>query len=265
MRNTAARALDAIGWTAPSEDGRIRYALAMKEWNKLVETGAPAVIPLVEAMREKDSDVRDDIGETLRQIGAPSVEPLVTELREGVPHVQSQAAMILGGIGDRRALEGLVAALESNDQEVRKRSAEALGAIGDEGAVDALVNHLPDWLAGGAVAEALSKLRWAPRTEGERIHMLVAVRDVTALKEDWSDARRILMQDMDRKNSRIVENALFALLEAGGRDVVPELITKIESRGTAFMTEACLNSNEPELIRAAEKWASKRGYTIKKK
>lgn len=264
VRNSAAGALDETGWTPQSEDERVRYQLAMKEWNTLVEVGSPAVTALVEAMREEDSDVRDDIGETLRQIGAPAVEPLVAELREGDPHVQSQAATVLGGIGDRRALEGLVEVLGCNDQEVRKRSAEALGAIGDQGAVDALVNHLPDWWAGGAVAEALSTLRWVPRGERERIHMLVAERDFKALREEWNVTRRILMQDMDRKNSRIVENALFALLEAGGGDVVPELVTRIESRGTAFMTEAYLNSNEPELIRAAEKWASQRGYTIRK-
>lgn len=264
VRHTAAQALDKTGWVPRTEEERIAYRIAMKEWDDLRETGAAAVRPLVEAMREQDSGVRDDIGETLRYIGAPSVEPLLVELQEGVPSVRSKAALVLGGIGDARALEGLVAALDDSDREVRKGVAEALGNIGDRGAVGALVNHLPDWWAGEAMAEALRKLGWTPRAERDRIHLLVAVRDFESLRGEWHVARTVLVNDMDQRDDRIVENGLFALLETGGDDIIPELVRTMESRGTISMTEAFLNSNRPELIRAAEKWAARRGYRIKK-
>ncbi len=44
----------------------------------LVEIGAPAVMPLVDALYSTDISLRDKAGNTLVKIGAASVEPLIS-------------------------------------------------------------------------------------------------------------------------------------------------------------------------------------------
>jgi HEAT repeat protein len=74
----------------------------------LAQLGDPrAVEPLIEALMDSHSDVRSQAAFALNKIGAPAVEPLIAALRHPNPAVRWSVARILGSIGDARALPEL--------------------------------------------------------------------------------------------------------------------------------------------------------------
>ena len=161
-----------------------------------------AVEPLIQALKDKDSDVREVAAEVLVKIGEPAVEPLIRALKDENQFVRWGAAMALGEIGDKRAVEPLINALKDEDSDVRMEAAEALDQMGwkpgyatekayylvakkewdeavklGEPAVEPLINALKSrWEA--AAAEALVKIG-EPAVE-PLIH---------ALKDEDSDVR----------------------------------------------------------------------------
>ncbi len=107
--------------------------------DKIVEIGAPAVDPLIEALRsEYDPVARWVSAEALGRIGdGRAVNPLIATLaHDGHPDVRWHAADALGTLGDGRAIEGLTAALTDKDSWVRdfaKKSLETIKAKTKEG------------------------------------------------------------------------------------------------------------------------------------
>jgi len=179
VRKPAAGALDRLAWKPDRGAAGAAYWAAKGEWGKCVEIGAPAVEPLIAAL--KDEDVRMRAVEALGKIGDPrAVEPLIAALKDQDERMRKWAAEALGQIGDPRAVEPLIAALK--DQDVRMRAVEALGKIGDPRAVEPLIAALNDrdervrkW-----AAEALGKIG-DPRA----VEPLIA-----ALRDQNRDVRR---------------------------------------------------------------------------
>ena len=157
VRSAAAEALDKLGWQPDTEERKAAYWAAKQEWDKCVEIGAPAVEPLIIAL--KDWRVREAAAEALGKIGAPAVEPLIDALRDKSEDVRKAAAEALGEIGDVRAVEPLIAALKDKDDDVREAAAEALVKIGAP-AVEPLIDALKDknWRVRGTAAWALVKI-----------------------------------------------------------------------------------------------------------
>lgn len=74
----------------------------------LAQIGDPrAVEPLINALMDAHSDVRSQAAFALNKLGAPAVEPLIAALRHPNPAVRWSVARILGSIGDARALPEL--------------------------------------------------------------------------------------------------------------------------------------------------------------
>lgn len=128
-----------------------------------------AVKPLLSATGPSFSpDVIVAASDTLVQLGAPAVEPLVAALKEGEEHARGWAAWALGEIGDARAVEPLLAELETAPATVRfgdapasrvpSAAAEALGKIGDPRAVEPLVVALGKWTTYKEAAAALVQM-----------------------------------------------------------------------------------------------------------
>jgi len=80
----------------------------------------------------------------LARLGPYAVDPLVGELRSDNPIARRQAALMLGRIGDRRAVPGLVGALDSKDADARARALEALRKLEGRTAVSRAVTLLRD-------------------------------------------------------------------------------------------------------------------------
>ena len=85
-------------------------------------------------------------------------EPLIEALGKKDSDIRREAAGMLGGIGDTRAVEPLIKALGDGDRNVRKAAVEILRVLGDARAVQPLIKALggESWLDGD-VREAAAK------------------------------------------------------------------------------------------------------------
>jgi HEAT repeat protein len=97
---------------------------------------------LVMALGEERGIVVDRAAELLVLLVPDSIEPLVSELREGLN--PSEAAYVLGRIGDPQTLDVLVKALKHRNARVRSESAAALGELEDPKAVKPLLRATRD-------------------------------------------------------------------------------------------------------------------------
>jgi hypothetical protein len=98
------------------------------------------VEPFIQALKDKDENVRSDAALALRKIGdARAVEPLIQALKDF--HVHFDAAKALVKIG-KPAVEALIQALNCEDVDVQQHAVTALGEIGDVRAVEPLVQVL---------------------------------------------------------------------------------------------------------------------------
>ena len=141
VRKAAAEALDKLNWKPGQDEAGAYYWKTKWDWDKCVEIGAPAVQPLIAAL--KDRNTRDAASDALAKIGAPIVEPLIAALKDNDLGVRKGAANALGKIGDARAVEPLIAALMEGGTDdsagvLRSATARALGNIGAP-AVEALI------------------------------------------------------------------------------------------------------------------------------
>lgn len=171
---------------------------------------------------------------------------------------------VAGEAADARLIPwlGRIVMDEKRNPPVREAAAESLGQMNDAAAAAPLVAVLSDWQTRRAVGAALVKLKWKPRTIEERVHFLVAQRDGAALRAIALEARSVLVADLQSSDPRVFEMAAQALIGLGQTDLVDELVGVLEQKGTVRFANALLNSNQPELEKAARAWATKRGYSI---
>jgi HEAT repeat protein len=145
VRWAAAEALDKIGWLPDEGDIGAAYWVAKREWDRSVKIGAPAVEPLTNALKDRESAVREAAARALGKIDDPrALEPLIAALQAKESDVRKAAARALGRIGDPRAVEPIIAALKDDDKDVRCAAAYALDRIGDPRAVEPLILALKD-------------------------------------------------------------------------------------------------------------------------
>ena len=69
----------------------------------------------------------------LRVIGGPAVDPLIEALQNQIPTVRKRAAIALGEIGDKRAVEPLTPLLGDKKSFVREATEDALEELGESG------------------------------------------------------------------------------------------------------------------------------------
>jgi HEAT repeat protein len=96
IRLEAAKALDNIGWESKGGQENVYYLIAKAKWKEVSKIGKLAVIPLIQALKDGELDLRYEAAETL------------------------------GEIGDERALEQLNNTLKDENEDVRNKVAEVL-------------------------------------------------------------------------------------------------------------------------------------------
>jgi len=167
IRQEAAGELDQLGWRPGKDENGARYWIVKRKWDQCSEIGAPAVEPLIDALRENDLKVRQVAKNALIKLGMPAVEPLIIALKDSNQDVRQVAAWVLGQLGDGRAVESLIAALKDSCFGVRHPAAEALGQLGDRRAVEPLIAALKDRNKDvrQMAAETLDKLGWRPGSD----------------------------------------------------------------------------------------------------
>lgn len=110
----------------------------------LVGIGKPAVQPLILALSDPKSNVREAATETLGRIKDPmSIEPLIQRLQDEDTVITWVIGNALAEFG-KSAVPALVRTLTDNKIAVRKTAAETLGRIKDAESIEPLVQLLKD-------------------------------------------------------------------------------------------------------------------------
>lgn len=86
---------------------------------------------LIDALKDADPDVRQNLATSLAKIGPVAVEPLVAALRDSLPERRAGAAYALGQIGApaKSALPHLLDALDDKELDVRKQASLAISRL----------------------------------------------------------------------------------------------------------------------------------------
>ena len=148
-----------------------------------------------------------EAADKLHQMGPAAVPALIAALKSPVMFGRNNAVMLLGDIGDTRAVEPLCAALKNDSNGmVRSMAALALGKIGDARAVPALI-------------EALTEKRHDPmilaQKEGKTVFDKLRIMK-TVIDGGFMGAESSAAEALGRiKDARAVV-PLIALLENGG-------------------------------------------------
>ena len=202
-------------------------------------------------------DPRKRAGQALTEIGGPAVDGLIAALAHPDAEVRREAASALWTIDDARKVEPLIAALKDENAEVRNMAANGLGNSGDPKAVPALVESLTDWEIRDDVAYALRDLNWAPASDAEQVHLLIA-RGAEGGAELWEKregTRAVLLEDLAAGDQRTRQYAVNAAIVLGDDSMIAGLIELLVAKGNESMATALLASGEPQLRKAAESWA----------
>jgi HEAT repeat protein len=144
MRNEAAKALKALGWTPPQDTDLATQAVALGDWKEAASLGPAAVAPLIAALKDPNSETRRGAVQALANMGRAAVVPVLRALEDRDPVARSHAALALGMIKDERAVEPLAKALQDPDGSMRENVVWALWQIGGERAAGALIAALQD-------------------------------------------------------------------------------------------------------------------------
>lgn len=114
---------------------------------RLSGLGKSVVAPLIELFRYKDyASIWLDVSGILGYIGTPALEPLLNALKDKNSSVRMGAAAALGSLStnDARAVRPLIDALEDRAKQVRASAARALARFRSIEALEPLLNSLSD-------------------------------------------------------------------------------------------------------------------------
>jgi HEAT repeat protein len=91
--------------------------------------GVPAIAPLMQVFREGNLMMKTSAMEALWLLGQPATTPLIMVLKDDQSDVRKRAALLLGEIGDQKAVDHLTGLLNDDNVAVRREAFEALEMI----------------------------------------------------------------------------------------------------------------------------------------
>jgi HEAT repeat protein len=239
VRDAAGAALIQIKWVPSSSEDKGKYCLIKRDWASCIELGKFAVPPLIAELNQTDSSIKIPVARTLGEIKDPSaIEPLIK-------YLQSAAT-----VWDK-----------DEQREIYDVTTAALTDIGKP-SIDYLVPKLTDWQIAPYAAEVLKALQWTPQTDEELVRLQVALKQTDFIEVNWGLVRGVLTRDLYSKDPGIVENALYALIGIGRKEVIDDMITALYDKGNLPIAEAYLNSGQNRLMNAAEVWAMNNGHKV---
>mgnify|MGYP000954805386 FL=1 len=244
-------------------------AVAYEAVEALGEIGDPAAAgPLTEALTgDKYSGLRWKAAEALTQIGTESVPYLINALENPDEDVRWKAAISLGEIGDRRAIDPLINLLGDEDRFVRSRAAYALGIMG-ELVIQPLAEVLsteknPDLRLGAVMA--LGRIQADPATRLLIRATTESSGDVrqeamTALAATGREGLLVLLDALKFAEKREKINIIRVLGEIGSKDAIEPLMQLLETADAdarPLIIQAIADLGGPEI---ATHDGEKKGY-----
>jgi HEAT repeat protein len=317
IRKGSAEVLGKLQWKPENSDQQVAWAIAMNNSGDLVKEGSAvveplirtlerkdtpldarkisvnllgeigdqrAVAPLIGALGENDSSVRQDAANALgkirdsraveslidtlnhsdryscqaaiRALGAigdeRAVEPLITIFKNPSNPVHA-AAEALGRIGDVRAVGPLIEALSQSERNGSRSAAEALGMIGDSRAVEPLISAMRehcDKYTRKAAAEALSMLQWEPTNAEQRVTWAIAKENWTEAANEGDAAIDPLMSVLKSGDQLLALGASEALGKIAGEQAIKRLIdmfTDSDFMVPKFAVDALAEAGKPAI------------------
>ena len=83
----------------------------------------------MQAFREGDSMMRTGAMEALWMLGQPATTPLIMVLKDDQSDIRKRAVLLLGEIGDQKAIDHITGLLADENVTVRREAFEALEMI----------------------------------------------------------------------------------------------------------------------------------------
>ncbi|MBN1672269.1 MAG: HEAT repeat domain-containing protein [Kiritimatiellae bacterium] len=183
--------------------------------------------PLAGMLRSDEPDVKGTAINVLPKLGEAAVPELLALLAGagGDDDLRGWIVLVLGEVGDKRAVQPLLPLLASRDPYVRLNTFEALGKIGDPSAVPALEHELahPDARIRRRAAEALARIQGGNALAGLARAMTDRDETVRALAARGlggqpSDAARTALRKALADETPRVRSLAAAALAAVGTD-----------------------------------------------
>ena len=203
----------------------------------LVLVGAPAVEPLIAALRDENEDVRERAAEALGQIGdARAVEPLIAALRDKNEDVRRRAVEGLVRSG-ARSVEPLIAALRDENEDVRRSVEHALAGIGAD-SVEPLIAALRDenkrvpWSAGLDALAGIGKSSVEPL--------------IAALQDEYMSVRWAAANALGQTGDARAVEPLIVALRDGERFVRASAAHALERIGNTRAVEPLIAALQDE-------------------
>jgi HEAT repeat protein len=232
MREAAAEALEHLDWQPEESEAGAGYWIVKRQWDRCAQIGAPAVKPLIAALKDGDENSRRGIAQALGEIGDPrAVEPLIATLKDKDEGVREAIIRALAQVGTS-AVEPLIAALEGKNKWMREAAARALGQIGDTRSVEPLIATLKDKDRSvcEAAAEALGNLGWKPDQNVTGATYWIAERQWDRCAEIGAPAVEPLAAAL-KDEDRLVRKATAETLgQIGDPRAVEPLITALKDK-----------------------------------
>jgi HEAT repeat protein len=160
-RQAAATALEQVGWQPAQDETSAAYWIVRQQWERSVAVGEPAVPYLVAALTDQETtpEARQAIFRSLVQIGPSSAPALIALLKHAETDVRKAAVHALVSLG-ASALPSLIEALHDEHEEVRLAVVIILGQIGDPRAVVPLIGRFQDtdWTVRGQAYKTIVRI-----------------------------------------------------------------------------------------------------------
>ncbi len=220
---------------------------------------ARAVEPITACLKDGYLSAHMAADETLKKLGSPpDVVGSLMARGNDIPEVLLSTVVVLGNLGDARAVEPLITVLtreavkdwpqdwrwlasgSAEDPWVREAVARVLGKLGDTRAVEPLIALLKeeDLKVHLSAARALERLGYKPATAEARVTFLLAKRDWKQLAQEAPEAVDTLIACLKDDKQWVRRNAAEALGVLGDERAVEPLLVLQEEANYADLQEA---------------------------
>jgi len=145
-----------------------------------------AKIPLEKLIYHYEEDM-GQIGDWIASFGETAVDELLNNLENlqdwGDGH--EEIAILLGQLGDKRAVRPLIKLLQHERFAVRQAAAESLGLLANQSAIEPLKRLLKDDYESviKSAHASLKKIGWEPATDDERMRLALVNKDAIAFEK----------------------------------------------------------------------------------
>ncbi len=169
---------------------------------------------------------------SISQMGEIAVPALIESLKDENNRFVANAATTLGNISSPESVGPLIESLKHEGDFVRRRSTEALGNIGDKKAVEPITELIKDEdsYVREAAVNTLEELGWSPKTDEQKIDVLVAKKDWASISALGSGAVDRLISLLNDEGYGVGREAASCLGEIGDQRAVEPLITIIQNK-----------------------------------